>query len=293
MSTHQILYGDEGERFLDLVLPLVSELRSTQVRYSIMDTQKFHALLNGDMQSALHVYWHEILGRAHLAAAASCIRSFRWCEGMSAAYTAKTFLPYCASFRGLVESLADTYDALNGVAIMLAENHGAIEGALAKTTTVPTVSQELENALIHFAYAHKPPKGVEVPATHIAKTVVDYLKPLTKNESLDVRQLYSELCQYTHPAAHSVHYMLVHENQDSFVLVGDHDQVRIEKFAEASRHFFPSLFMLAFNAPMLVLKVLRSFAVPDYHVGFTDKVDLTDIPAWRRISKLPGMSAMQ
>jgi hypothetical protein len=287
-ATYATLFGNEGERFLNLVVPLVSELRAKQVRYSIMSTREFETLLGRDMPGGMKVYWLEILGRAHFAAAASVIRSFRWCEGMCAAYDAKVFLPYCASLRGLVESVADTYDALNGVAVSLAENHAAIDAAVRGCSTIPTLSGDLEDALIHFAYAHKPAKGVDVPTSHIAKTVADYLKPLAGGPSGDVKGLYGELCQFTHPAAHSVQYMCVHEDESSFVLVGDHDEIRIEGFAKSHANFFPSLFMLAFNAPVLLLKVLSTLPVPPYHVEFVRNLDLGEIPAWRKISQLLG-----
>jgi hypothetical protein len=56
--------------------------------------------------------------------------------------------------------------------------------------------------------------------------------------------------------------------------------------ASRAQSLLPHLFMLAFNAPVLVLKVLRTFDVPRFHMQYLDSVDLGDIPAWQKIEKL-------
>lgn len=284
---YEKLYGADAARFLAVVRPVVTELSRTASRYSFMNPTTFTQLCERDFKQGMKVYWEEMLARAHLAGATSMIRSYRWCEGMTSAYESNLFLPFCASFRALLESAADSYHALNGVAITLAENHKIIEEALAGRCEVACISNELEDTLIHFAYARKPPKGVEVPASHIAKTVADYLKPLKGAPSGDIKELYAELCQFTHPAAHSVHYMLAPEDDDeSFVFTAHIDKERIEQYAKDHQSFFLYLFMLAFNAPVLVLKILRSFEIPSFHVRFLESVDLGGIPAWQRIEKL-------
>lgn len=286
MTTRKAVFGPKGADFLSLVEKVVRELDSRPTRYTILDVDSFRAVASRDLSAGMVIYWSEMLGRAHLAAVTSMIRSYRWCAGMEASHQAKLFLPYCACFRGLVESVADTYDALNGVAITLAENCSPIDQALRGEAECGLVCKELEDALIHFSYAHKPTKGAAVPNNQIAKTVADYLKPLTNGAAGDLKALYAELCQFTHPAAHSVQYMMIHENQSTMVLLSEHEQVRIDAYAERHQAVFPSLLMLAFNAPVLVLKVLRSFDVPDYHVESVAGLDLSDIPIWKRISGL-------
>ena len=130
--------------------------------------------------------------------------------------------------------------------------------------------------MIHFSYAHKPPKGSVVPSAQVAKTVADYLKTLATGDSGEVKALYAELCQFTHPAAHSVQYMMIHESENSMVLVGNHEEVRIEAYAEKHKNIFPWLLMYAFNPSAMVLKVLRSFEVTDYHVRSVEQLDFSE-----------------
>lgn len=284
MSTYEIIFGKEGALFLQNTEAVVGFLSATPVEYKIMGNAEYQALLRKDNKQAMKVYWEELIGRAHMAAATAMIRSFRWCQGMASGYESGLFLPYCASFRGLVESVADTYDALNNVAVTIAENSVRINESLNKTAAIASLCGDLENQLIHFAFAHKPKKGQVVPHTHVAKTVADYLRPLVLSGFDGLQELYAELCQYTHPAAHSVHYLLAEPSPDSFVLYGEHEDLRIKSFAEQHAGVFPYLLMLGFNSALLLLKVLRHINTPAFQVPVVDKLDAENIPAWISIS---------
>lgn len=283
MTTNETIFGKAGALFLQNSEPLVRFLTSTPVEYTIMGDAQFRALLQEDNKQAMKVYWEELIGRAHLAAATSMIRSYRWCEGMMSSYESGLFLPYCACFRGLLESVADTYDALNNVAVTIAENSSSINEALRKTAGIPSLCGDLENQLIHFAFAHKPQKGNAVPQTHIAKTVADYMRPLVKSGFTELQDLYSELCQYTHPAAHSIHYLLAEPTPETFVLYGEHEALRIETHAKRHAAVFPDLLMFGFNPAFLVLKVLRHIEAPSFQVSSVDNLEASNIPAWNRI----------
>lgn len=154
-STHQKLFGQDGELLLKGIEETVKFLTENQTKYSYLDIDSFNSLTERDPFYGIQIYWQEILGRAHFAAASSLIRSHRWCAGIIASYENKLFLPYCACFRALIESVADTYDALNSIAASLAENKKAINELLLKNSDKIIVSKELEDKLIHFAYARK------------------------------------------------------------------------------------------------------------------------------------------
>lgn len=278
------LFGAGGVRFLDSIYPLVEELRTSKARYAWMESTKFNALATKDNAAGMSIYWSEILGRAHLAAAASVIRSYGWCAGMNACYEAKLFLPYCASFRGLLESVADTHDSLNNVALTLASNHVDIEQAVSGTLEKCLVSSELENALIHFAFARRLGKNSDSPSSHIAKTAADYLRTLTSVAPFDVNALYGGLCQLTHPAAPTVHYLLDHQTGETAVLNANRERLLIEGFAEANKEVFPWLLMYGFNSSILLLKVLRVFNRPDYHVRRVEQMTAESMPAWQKIA---------
>lgn len=278
------LFGADGRRFLESIYPLVDELRSSNARYAWMETAKFQALATQDNAAGMSIYWSEILGRAHLAAAASIIRSYQWCAGMNASYEAQLFLPYCASFRGLLESVADTHDSLNNVALTLARSHADIERALSGKMEAILVSSELENALIHFSFARRVGKSSGASPTHIAKTAADYFRSVASIAPFDVNALYGELCQLTHPAAPTVHYLLDHENGDTAVFSANREKLFIEMLASANKGVFPWLLMYAFNSSILLLKVLRSFNRTEYHVRYVERMTAESMPAWKTIA---------
>lgn len=60
----------------------------------------------------------------------------------------------------------------------------------------------MENKLIHFQFAKKGKKNV-YSKIKIAHTNTDYIKSFDL-EKIGIEELYSELCEVTHPAANSV-----------------------------------------------------------------------------------------
>ncbi len=277
------LLGQDAAQFLEHTPSVVTYLAKTPVRYKHMTNDVFLRLLEENPSRGMQIYWRELLGRAHFAASASMIRSYQWCQGMLSSDRDSLFLPYCASFRGLLESIADTYDALNNVAITLAQHHVRINQSLQGTANFSMCSANLEHQLIHFSFARKLKKGESAPASHQAKTAADYLAQLSLPNGLSAKELYAELCQFTHPAAHSVRYLLIPYGDDSEVLFGEGERVRVRGHAHRNEAYFLPLMMLGFNPGFLVLKVLRALNVGDYQVPGVDNFNLDSIRAWKRI----------
>ncbi|WP_224367626.1 hypothetical protein [Hyalangium versicolor] len=285
--TAEKLFGADGVQLLDAARVLVDDFEQHPIRYSYMDPQAFEQLSWKDSSAGQKIYWEEMLRRAHFAAAASVIRAYRWCGGMMMGYSQGLFLPFCASFRALIESAADGYDVLRHVAVTLAECRNTVNPIIqlksdVRFSNVLLIAKELEDSLIHFSHARKLTKGEVAPESHKAKTAAEYVKSLEQQSVPGLYDCYSELCQFTHPAAHSVGHLLVPESQTDFVLVPAHDEKRIEHLIKARQKLVVPLFMSAFNPGALALKVLLHFDVPQLHTPAIRRMNLRGLPGWRK-----------
>lgn len=282
------LFGAHGARVIEVTRILVEDFEQHPVQYHYMEPEEYRRLIHEDWKRGAKVYWEETLGRAHFAAATSIIRAYRWCAGMSAAYSHGLFLPFCASFRSLIESTADGYHALSHVASTLAECKSLVNPILQLNAPTNVIAQELEDVLIHFSHARKLSKGEVAPQSHNAKTAADYVKGLEQHVS-GVYECYSKLCQFTHPAALSVGHLLAPLSSSSFVLFPAHDESRIEGLIEAYKQLVVPLFMFAFNPGALVLRVLLHFEAPQFHSRAIANMDLRGVPAWPKYAKNMGV----
>lgn len=88
-----------------------------------MAVDDYECVLREDSVRGMQVYWNEILARAHLTAVVAILRSRHWINAIVAATNDKNLLAFAAALRGLIESSADTQNALGGIAISLVENH--------------------------------------------------------------------------------------------------------------------------------------------------------------------------
>lgn len=279
------VFGADGSQFMQFALQLIKDLELDSTTYTYMPPADFDSLMQSDWKSGAKIYWVEMLGRAHLAAAASIIRAYRWSDGMVTCYSNSLFLPFCACFRALIESTADTYDALGGVAITLAECRADVNLALHLRAEQAVLARELEDKLIHFSHARKLSKHEVAPASHSAKQAAEYVSALEKANMPGLYECYSELCQYTHPAAHSVASLLVATSEDSFLLAPAYDQLRIEALIEKHKSLMLPLLMFAFNPGALVLKVLLHFDTPQFHSSGMRNIDLGGVGGWVSCAK--------
>lgn len=286
--TAEKLFGTDGARLIEFARMLIEDFEQHPVQYDYMEPQDYQRVVHEDWKRGAKIYWEETLGRAHFAAATSIIRAHRWCAGMSVAYSASLFLPFCASFRSLIESAADGYDALGHVASTLAECRSLVNPILQLNAPTNVVAAELEDVLIHFSHARKVSKGEVAPQSHNAKTAADYVKGLERGIS-GLYECYSNLCQFTHPAALSVGQLLAPLSSSSFVLIPAHDELRIEGLIEAYKQLVVPLFMFAFNPGAVVLKVLLHFQAPQFHSRGIAKMDLRGVPGWPKYARRMGV----
>ncbi|MEJ5377873.1 MAG: hypothetical protein WHX93_14960 [bacterium] len=174
----------DATRFIEMIDQL--GVASWSTRYSFFPKDKYEALIKADLGRAMEIYWNEILARAHLASATAILRSRQWIEAMRVAAMTPNLLSFAASFRGLLESAADSSTALRSVALTLARDHPHVLLALAgKARSQIILAPELEETLIHYAYARHLTKAElkAAPQSHKALKVRDYIDILEKGES--------------------------------------------------------------------------------------------------------------
>jgi hypothetical protein len=283
------IFGVDGASFLRPILTLVKELEEHPVCYTYMEQTEFLSLCRKDWKASSKVYWEELLGRAHLAAAVSIIRAYRWCSGMVVTHRESLFLPFCANFRSLIEAVGDGYDALRNVAATLATSRGPANAALLRRAEHPSISDELEHQLIHFSHGRKLKKGEAAPDSHVAKPATEYIRGLEKVDVPRVYECYSVLCEYTHPAARSVAQLCVPNGDGTYTLVPGHDEVRLKGLITSYEQLFPPLLMAAFNPGLLVLKVLLHLEAPRFHCRAMQAINLSNVGGWKKYAKQMGV----
>lgn len=183
---------------------VVNKIEHKKYQYTTIETfgSKFIEGLNkGDIREVEKIYWQEILLRVHFASVTSLIRTKKWLEGVVLGIESKNLLVFCSSLRGFLEATTDSYYSLEGLPIALALNFKTINSALKGELNRIFESQEIEDKLIHFQFAKKGKKGLNTNT--IAHTNVEYIKSFDL-ENIGIKELYSELCEVTHPAENSV-----------------------------------------------------------------------------------------
>jgi hypothetical protein len=282
MPQHHVF--QQIDKYLRNIDDLVKQFEG--FRYSFTDNVVFKGILETNQTDAMRIYWREILIRAHLAASTSILRSRRWVDGILAAVESKNLLVLGASMRGLFESAADSSVALVGVPESLARDYDAIENALIGSLGGKIIlNPGLEETLIHYSHATKVSKGTYVPECHRAKTVNEYLDILNRGGVPHIKELYSFLCDLTHPGASSVGYWLEQEGETQLILHTAPDFLHIGNILAEYRETFLSVLMFSFNPGLATLAVLNYFSLPSIHTPDLQKWNLNNIPLWSKLGK--------
>jgi hypothetical protein len=280
-------------RIADLYLKGLERFPLDQLtrNYAFVDNDEFGNQARADQPKAMQIYWSEILMRAHLAAATAILRSLKWIDGASVAAKAKNLLVFSAAFRGLIESSADTFTALNAVPETFARDYSMICQAIAGKADKLVIGKEMEDTLIHYAFARKTRRSEVTPESHRARQVREYMDILERGQVPRVIECYSELCDLTHPGASSVWMFLHAKSEREFRVEPNRDEGVIRWFLSEYEDTLARLFMFAFNSPIMTLAVLNYFPLPEFHTPGLWNWDLSGIPAWRSVQRyLSGIS---
>lgn len=225
-----------------------------------------------DLGERNQIYWQEILFRAHFGASAGLMRLREWLRGSERALADGNVLMLAAGIRGFLEAAADTWQGFADVAPTLADSHvvvrRAISGHLGEQMAL---APELESMLIHFAYARKLKAG-EGPALHSAATARETVSCLLESAPSAV-EVYSMLCEYSHPAAPSVFRFagdITHADTVTFDPAAGAG--KIAEILERSQEVGQAALVLGIGPLLVALKVLNAFSFPPVATPWADRV---------------------
>lgn len=266
----------------DIYPPIIQDLldASYNKKYQFLSNDDFK-LLNGIDTN--YVYWIEILYRSHWGATSNLIRHDKWYELCHNSSIVKpNYIAFCSGLRGLLECAADTYDALGSVPLTIAQALRDIEDALLRRPTLKRVfSKELEDSLIHFAFARKLKKHEDAPKSHEAKNASDYIAQLD-SEALPLKSLYAELCQVVHPAHQSTAWFVGVEEQNYKIQRPD-DLALILSMCGRYKECIEYLQRISVNTSIFIFKVLNMLSCPELYNSSADKYDMSYIPLHKKI----------
>lgn len=89
-------------------------LEDLKTRYRFMPMKEYEDLMLKDTAAGMRVYWLEILARAHCCSTIAILRTRRWLSAMESSACENNLLSFAASFRGFLESAADSSTFLIG-----------------------------------------------------------------------------------------------------------------------------------------------------------------------------------
>ncbi|MBD9561719.1 hypothetical protein [Pseudomonas sp. PDM09] len=252
--TVENFFGKAGNIYPPIIKSLLEGAYNK--KYDFLPLKQFEALNSVEIN---YVYWVEILYRAHWAATSNLIRHDKWFDAcISNSVIKPNYISFCSGLRGLLESTADTYFSLGSVPLTLANSSGYIDDALGRRPAKKlAVSEELENALIHFSFARKLNKGEDSPASHRAATAGEYMSQLDSDE-LPIKRLYAELCQVVHPAHQSTAWV-VENLGESYWVREPQDLMFISDLCQRYASCIEYIQMASVNISMFVYKAINEF----------------------------------
>lgn len=280
--------------FSELTTKIIKGIDRTKYTYTIHDNDFFRDSFSSNINELHRIYWEEILQRAHWAGLTSIIRNFNWIKGTVSSMQTNNLLAFTANLRCLIESSGDSMLSLLPIPMTLAKNFKNISLALQNKIEDNNVflSNEIEELLIHFSYARKITsleKEIEgkMPKYQNSKPAFEYLKALdNKVENGPISELYSILCQFSHPAAHSIHYLLNMDSNDekySFKYSYRADNENINRIINQFNDEIVDSLYYGFNPGILTLKTLNFFDFKLVKTPYVDKVNTDDIKTWNNI----------
>jgi len=258
--------------------------------YSVMNVSDFEELIRTQPRLGQQIYWRELVGRAHFAATSSALRHLRWLDATLDASVASNYLGFCGAFRSLLESVADSLEALQLLPRLFATNGSVISRILRGDDLGKDIhtSSEAEEALIHFSHGRKSNLAGESPKSHRARSNRDYLNVLEQAKLPQVHECYSELCDVCHPASLSLFgYIRATQLSDCVNLHIDigSDAENIETFLDRYSDLKSDLLVFAINPILLMLHVINKLRT-EWQCSMVSDLNLSGIPEFRRIESL-------
>jgi len=204
------------------------------------------------------VYVIGILERSHLACTTFLARSHRWLRACGAALESSNVLGFAASLRGFLESAADGFDVIGYLPETLKgsfEHLYALLYEAGQRDAPAIIMKELEDRLIHYAFATRQPRiGPSMP-NHTAKSQADYIRDFERFGASGAGDLYADLCALTHPSSASINCFLI-EGDDHVSFTAQHDDTAIEIILHKYEECVTDIFQYSLNSALVALAYL-------------------------------------
>ncbi|WP_140419403.1 hypothetical protein [Sphingobium sp. Z007] len=280
------LFGGYAREFGPVVETVLE--RSSNFQHYFTSEESFGAILadGSATANANRICALEMLQNSHLAALLCLSRSKQWLLACWNSYQRGDLLAWCNDLRSLIESTADFYSDLNLLAISLAESAPQIRGALAGECATLLTFSEFEDKITHFMHARKL-NGVEraqLSNVFEAKKTFEYVKDLERFGLEGVYSFYSELSQFAHPAANSLHHFYKQAPDGGWMVVNTGGSGTINALAEKYRGIINRFSAYAFMPGLLLIRVLVPFHIFPKHPELK-KFPFELNPSWPRIQK--------
>lgn len=275
--------------YKDFINKFDKNIDRSRYLYTIYDNDYFKKTFTSNKEDFQRIYWEEILQRAHWSALSSLIRNLKWIRGVSDAIENNNLLAFTSNLRCLVESSGDNFLTLSTVPLTLADNFENISKSLRGENNALVTSQKLEEVLIHFSYARnisfqeRNIQGV-IPKYQNAKPATEYLKKLDHNiDKGPIAELYAILCQFTHPAAHSIQYLFntdFNNERYKFSYSDNSDGEYIDRILNQFNDEVITSLECGFNSGILTLKALNFFDYDLIKTPYVDKINFDKMKTW-------------
>ncbi len=274
--------------YLKLGEDIISERYLNGISYSFLDNSKFAKIRDGYKLN--QVYWNEMLTRAHWASVSTILRNTSWLKGIIHSYDGNNFLPFAGNLRAFVESCGDSMTSLQAIPLTIARDYNQISDSVKGRKLNPIVNPELEEMLIHFQYARKLSKSEKeldsVPKSHEAKFITKYIEVMDGNKpDGPVKRLYSELCQFVHPAAHSVMYNMIGFEEDDYTIMKYNENATptvMHNFINDFQDSINTVCQYGYNNALVILKLLNLVGIKELETPKLNSIQLTNINVWNK-----------
>ncbi|WP_155628648.1 hypothetical protein [Burkholderia stagnalis] len=221
-------------------------------------------LINRDMDEEVwegirKVYTQGILERCHLACITSLARADRWLQSVRVEMASGNVLGFSAALRGFLEAAADSHDVMKILPTSIHKLFPYLYLVFSDSVEVKNINLlmgELEDGLIHYAYARRLHKGEEHLPHHGHKSNADYIEKFETFGVPGAKNLYAELCELTHPASSSVS-CFYRESEDSIVLDFNRDTEIIKGILTRFDETVERLVQFSINPALIGLSYLH------------------------------------
>jgi hypothetical protein len=260
--------------------PLIEDLvcRSKGVEYKAMFLQPdlksvSHGLRNNYYSAVQQAYVLGIVERSHLSCLTSLARAARWLVAADQLAEVPNILAFSAALRGFLESAADSFDLMEKLPSVIARSLKYFYIVLNDPNMVDKTFvnlEAIEGLLIHYAFAGRQARGGNSLPYHQNKSNAEYIRKIQDFGVPGASDLYSEMCELTHPASPSV-MCFVDQSDRSIVFNPERDNSLIYDVLKKYKETIVLLSQYSINPALMTLALIGRL-IPEWPAPSDDSM---------------------